>query len=236
MTEALQNPQSEKPVAPALNDETTAPPVVSRRARRAELVQKKSVAQRALVPALSLGAVALFVGVVALNPVASSEPSQAYAGPSVDELNLNGQQQYVAGAVAPDAVTSQQYDVYVTPTPTPVAATTRSASTVSGPAVSPGTAQAIARDMLAGAGWGDDQWGCLYNLWQRESGWSVSASNGSSGAYGIPQALPGSKMASAGSDWQTSAATQISWGFGYIKGRYGTPCGAWAHSESSGWY
>ena len=66
-------------------------------------------------------------------------------------------------------------------------------------------------------------------------GWRVNAAN-SSGAYGIPQALPGSKMASAGADWQTNPATQIAWGLGYIAGRYGTPCGAWDHSESNGWY
>jgi hypothetical protein len=73
-------------------------------------------------------------------------------------------------------------------------------------------------------------------LWNKESGWRVNAYNSGSGAYGIPQALPGSKMASAGADWQTNAATQIKWGLGYIKGRYGTPCGAWGHSQSVGWY
>jgi heat shock protein HslJ len=77
---------------------------------------------------------------------------------------------------------------------------------------------------------------CLEKLFDKESGWNTKASNASSGAYGIPQALPGSKMASEGSDWKTSAATQIKWGIGYIKGRYKTPCGAWAHSESVGWY
>jgi hypothetical protein len=80
------------------------------------------------------------------------------------------------------------------------------------------------------------QFSCLDSLWQRESGWSVSASNASSGAYGIPQALPGSKMASVGQDWQTSAETQIKWGLQYIDSTYGSPCGAWSHEESSGWY
>ncbi|WP_022890081.1 lytic transglycosylase domain-containing protein [Agromyces italicus] len=105
----------------------------------------------------------------------------------------------------------------------------------SGPA-NPSGAQAIARDMLAARGWGDDQFGCLVSLWDRESGWNVYAENPSSGAYGIPQALPGSKMGSAGSDWATNAATQIAWGLGYISDRYGSPCGAWDHSESNGWY
>jgi len=72
-------------------------------------------------------------------------------------------------------------------------------------------------------------------MWQRESGWSTSAAN-ASGAYGIPQALPGSKMATAGPDWQTDPATQISWGLSYIKGRYGSPSAAWSFWQSHGWY
>jgi hypothetical protein len=101
---------------------------------------------------------------------------------------------------------------------------------------SPAGAQAAARGMLANYGWGDDQFGCLVSLWNKESGWNYQAYNSSSGAFGIPQALPGSKMASAGADWQTNAATQVAWGLGYISGRYGSPCGAWGHSQSVGWY
>lgn len=104
-----------------------------------------------------------------------------------------------------------------------------------GAPANPTEAQAIARQMLADRGWGDDQFGCLVALWNRESGWNVYASN-PSGAYGIPQALPGSKMATAGDDWQTSAATQITWGLGYIAGRYGTPCAAYDTALSQGWY
>lgn len=100
----------------------------------------------------------------------------------------------------------------------------------------PGSAQAIAYAMLQSMGLGDDEFACLVALWDRESHWNVYAQNPTSGAYGIPQALPGAKMASAGADWQTSATTQITWGLGYVAGRYGTPCGAWAHSENVGWY
>lgn len=100
----------------------------------------------------------------------------------------------------------------------------------------PGSAQAYAYDAVASRGWGEDQYGCLVSLWDRESGWRVNAMNTSSGAYGIPQALPGSKMASSGGDWETNAATQIEWGLGYVSDRYGSPCGAWAHSEDNGWY
>jgi hypothetical protein len=99
-----------------------------------------------------------------------------------------------------------------------------------------GTAQSIAYKMLPSFGFNaQTQFGCLDDIWSRESGWRYNAEN-ASGAYGIPQALPGSKMASSGSDWLTNPATQINWGLGYIKGRYGTPCGAWAFWEGHGWY
>jgi hypothetical protein len=90
--------------------------------------------------------------------------------------------------------------------------------------------------LMLDAGFKIDQFPCLDKLWKKESGWNPRASNSSSGAYGIPQALPGSKMASVASDWKTNAATQIKWGLGYIEGRYDNPCGAWAHSESTGSY
>jgi len=110
------------------------------------------------------------------------------------------------------------------------------APVVDAPIPSPGTAQSIAYNLLPSFGFNaKQQFGCLNNIWSRESGWRVTAAN-ASGAYGIPQALPGSKMASAGPDWQTNATTQIKWGLGYIKDRYGTPCDAWAFWEGHGWY
>ncbi|BCB79921.1 hypothetical protein GCM10022251_08870 [Phytohabitans flavus] len=90
--------------------------------------------------------------------------------------------------------------------------------------------------VMLNSGFGLDQFPCLDKLWTKESGWNHKARNPSSGAFGIPQSLPGSKMASAGSDWETNPATQIEWGLGYIKGRYGDPCGAWGHSQDVGWY
>jgi hypothetical protein len=99
-----------------------------------------------------------------------------------------------------------------------------------------GSPQQIAAGMLGSFGWSSGEFGCLQSLWNAESGWNVYASNPSSGAYGIPQALPGGKMASAGSDWQSNPATQIRWGLGYIKGIYGSPCAAWSHEEATGWY
>lgn len=96
--------------------------------------------------------------------------------------------------------------------------------------------KALGRLLAADRGWGASEFSCLDSLWSKESGWSWNANNASSGAYGIPQSLPGSKMSSAGSDWSTNPATQIKWGLGYIADRYGTPCGAWAHSQAANWY
>jgi hypothetical protein len=114
----------------------------------------------------------------------------------------------------------------------------RAAQASSAPAAAApqGDPQQIAQSMLGSFGWSTSQFSCLQPLWQQESGWSVTATNTTSGAYGIPQALPGSKMASAGADWQTSAATQIRWGLGYIRSTYGSPCAAWSHEQADGWY
>ncbi|WP_405218207.1 lytic transglycosylase domain-containing protein [Agrococcus sp. Ld7] len=215
----------------------------------------RSTRTRGVLSGLSLLAAAGFVLVtlaaspspqVMADPV--QLPSEQRPGQALDEVT--------GGQVA---LVRDQVIVHTpTPTPTPtsepvVAATPDDASgstesnasaASSAPSIeipraaapNPGSAQAVARDMVSARGWGDEQYSCLYNLWQRESNWNVYAQNSSSGAYGIPQALPGSKMATAGGDWQTNPVTQISWGLGYISGRYGTPCGAWAHSESVGWY
>jgi hypothetical protein len=104
-----------------------------------------------------------------------------------------------------------------------------------GPPPNPSSAQGIAYKLLASFGFSTSQFGCLNDIWTRESGWRYNAAN-ASGAYGIPQALPGSKMATYGSDWQTNPATQIKWGLNYIKSRYGSPCQAWAVWQSQGWY
>jgi hypothetical protein len=97
-------------------------------------------------------------------------------------------------------------------------------------------ARHTARNMLGHFGWGGRQFSPLDKLWNRESSWNKYAYNPSSGAYGIPQAVPGSKMASAGKHWRTNATTQIRWGLGYIKSRYGWPRRAWYHELAYGWY
>lgn len=112
-------------------------------------------------------------------------------------------------------------------------------STASNPPAAPpdpGTAQSIAYNMLSQFGWSPSTYfSCLNNIWTRESGWLYNAEN-PSGAYGIPQALPGDKMASAGPNWMTDPTTQIKWGLGYIQERYGDPCSAWSFWQAHDYY
>ncbi len=195
-----------------------------------------------------LGALATFavVGMAAayLSPLGTAIMSSASAQeepPVTLYASALGDAQSVELASASDGkaadLNRDSYVAYVKPpAPKPVTVQARVASfTAPFVAPSPGTAQAIAYDMVKARGWGESEFSCLVALWKRESGWRVNASN-PSGAYGIPQALPGSKMASAGADWATNPATQITWGLGYISSRYSTPCGAWGHSQSTGWY
>jgi hypothetical protein len=121
-----------------------------------------------------------------------------------------------------------------TPAPPPVVVVVPS---VPGGAVNdPAGARNYAAGRLSAYGWSQDQFQCLAQLWTKESNWLTTATNPDSGAYGIAQALPASKYASAGSDWLISYRTQVDWGLAYILNRYGSPCGAWNHSVVKNWY
>ena len=96
--------------------------------------------------------------------------------------------------------------------------------------------KALARALMPQYGISSSEFDCLDNIWSQESGWDVHADNPTSSAYGIPQALPGSKMASAGPNWEDNPETQIRWGLGYIKARYGSACEAWSYKQGAGWY
>lgn len=147
----------------------------------------------------------------------------------------------VSREIVVSAVRTERVDEVVsvgTRVPAPAAPRTTSSSSSapsSGPVLT-GSNREIGASLAAQRGWTGSQWQCLDALWQRESGWNHLAMNPSSGAYGIPQSLPGSKMATVAADWRTNPATQITWGLNYIAGRYGTPCGAWSHSQAVGWY
>lgn len=214
--------------------------------------------KRSTIPALSFFGVFLFVGGSLFNPL-QADVAQAAVDTPVLVKTPQAPQQYTAhGTYGEAAADRDGYGVTVpAPKPKPKvveddttaddataddAATSDTESvsaenTLAAVAATPdaGSAQAVALQLVTARGWGTDQYNCLVSLWNKESGWRVNAYN-PSGAYGIPQALPGSKMATAGADWQTNPATQITWGLNYIAGVYGTPCGAWGHSQANNWY
>lgn len=157
-----------------------------------------------------------FVLVTAVDPYsgATASPYFQLAGSATDDGPA--QAVLVAGSYT-NTITRDGYAVTEKPEPVPVpviVAVEKKTQTFIAPSAAvpdPGSAQAYAYDAVATRGWGEEQYNCLVSLWQKESGWRVNAQNGSSGAYGIPQALPGSKMATAGADWATNAGTQIEW-------------------------
>ncbi|MGN8050792.1 lytic transglycosylase domain-containing protein [Curtobacterium sp. 22159] len=238
---------------------TPADPRIVKQRRARAVVPAKSTAprsvnasarKRATIPALSFFAVSGIVVGSLFNPLQPDVAQAAVSAPVLVKAPAAPQEYTAHGTYAAFDVTRDAYGVTV-PKPKTVEAPkteTTTDSTTSTAKVSasntlaataatpdPGSAQAIAQQMVTDRGWGSDQYNCLVSLWNKESGWRVNAYN-PSGAYGIPQALPGSKMASVGADWQTNPATQITWGLNYIAGVYGTPCGAWGHSQSFNWY
>ena len=209
-----------------------------------------------MLPALGFVASFAFVSASLVNPISGAEATTRVVG-GASVLVAPGQSYSVIGASAP-TVDRDGYGVTLPPPPPPpepepviteepadevasavVTAEEPPAAAAAAPVAGtpdPGNAKAIAAGMVSARGWGAGEYDCLVSLWNKESGWNVYASNGSSGAYGIPQSLPGSKMATAGADWQTNPATQITWGLNYISGVYGSPCGAWSHSQAVNWY
>ncbi|MDQ0801017.1 lytic transglycosylase domain-containing protein [Arthrobacter sp. SLBN-112] len=153
---------------------------------------------------------------------AARQPKPAPAAPAGNAANPAPPADPVPGSPPQPAV----------PSPPPVVVPSVPGGAVNDPA----GAKAYASGRLGAFGWGPDQFQCLAQLWTKESSWLTTATNASSGAYGIAQALPPGKYASAGSDWLTSYRTQIEWGLGYISDRYGSPCGAWSHSVALNWY
>jgi hypothetical protein len=193
---------------------------------------------------LSLFAILASAGIALVSvtdPYAGATAAPFYQKPVL--VKATGVQRYkIDGGYVLVDITRDSFKVVDAPKPKAAAkaaaGSTASSSSSSGAAsyTTPvGTAQTFAAKAVAGKGWAPSEFSCLVSLWNRESGWNTHAAN-PSGAYGIPQALPGSKMASAGGDWQNSYQTQITWGLGYISGSYGSPCGAWAHSNAYGWY
>ena len=186
-----------------------------------EQVSARREVRERVVGVIALASVAVLLAWPLANP--HLDPASAFFTPQTDRADI--EQLRVTGE-AGQVIRDGSWSV------------TRPASATA-PAVGtpdPGTAQAIAYELVSAAGHSDTEYRCLHALWMRESGWNHFAQNPSSGAYGIPQALPAAKMASAGADWATNPETQIRWGLGYIDARYGSPCAAWEHSEQKNWY
>ena len=182
-----------------------------------------------VLPVFAFLACFMFVMAAAVDPTASiamteESPERVSAGPG---------QTFMATEEVDGEANRGDYSVSKIKKAAPAAAF---AGAPAAGAPDPGSAKAIALKLVQARGWNTAQYDCLVALWGKESGWNVYAFNAGSGAYGIPQALPGNKMASVGADWKTSAKTQIIWGLGYIQGRYVNPCGAWAQSQAKGWY
>ena len=187
----------------------------------------KTVARPKIAPTLGIFFVASLVMLTAVDPysgtMASANTMQVFDGPSDEYQQLEivpvegpgfarGDFEVITGAGVTKLL------VKMAPTP------------------DQGSPKDFALAQTVERGWNYNQYSCLVKLWERESNWRHTAENKSSGAYGIPQSLPGSKMATAGPDWRTNPETQIRWGLGYISGRYGTPCAALAHSDEHNWY
>ena len=171
--------------------------------------------------------------VTVTDPYAGATAAPFYQEPVL--VKQSGVQRYPVdgGYVLVDIERDGYTTVIDAPDPSPAeAASSDGGSPAPGRAVPAGTAQTYAAKLVASRGWAPSEFSCLVSLWNRESGWNMHAAN-PSGAYGIPQALPGSKM---GAGWQDDYQVQIRWGLGYIAGSYGSPCGAWGHSYAVGWY
>jgi hypothetical protein len=188
------------------------------------------------VTAAAIGAMVYYHTTSTADPLAMVV-AQVATGKSGTLLEKERQQIILEDAASQAFTVTSKPKIASTPTPPTSGGTGGGGAPLvpSGPPPDPSSAQGIAYGLLSSYGFSTSQWGCLDDLWNQESGWRYNAEN-ASGAYGIPQALPGSKMASAGPNWQTNPTTQIKWGLGYIKSLYGTPCGAWDHEEADGWY
>jgi len=245
-----------RPAIPASPRDSEAPaaapsPAGSRSSRKKKrgLFHRSGIAAPALVVAVLLVVLVL----IAARLVNTNGRGAAGLFPSIDSLGTSAQvaaivqerETIVAMNAAAETLTVDSKPAMADPAQIAAAQQAQSAGDTSGgtgiqttaPPADPTSAEQIGKAELVDFGFSEStQWPCLYDLWQQESGWNVYAENPSSGAYGIPQSLPGSKMASAGADWQTNPTTQIIWGLGYIKSIYGTPCSAWQNELDVGSY
>jgi hypothetical protein len=229
----------------------TASPAGSRSGRKKKrgLFHRSGVVAPAMVVAVLLVAIVL----IAARLVNTDGAGAGGLFPSIDSLGDSTQvaaleqerQTIIAMNAAAETLTVDSKPTMADPAQIQAGQQAQSAGDTSGgtgiqtsaPPADPTSAEEIGKTELVDFGFSEStEWPCLYDLWQQESGWNVYAENPSSGAYGIPQSLPGDKMATVASDWQTDPTTQIIWGLDYIKATYGTPCAAWQNELDYGSY
>jgi hypothetical protein len=194
--------------------------------------------------AVAAASCALLIGVGAAGQ--ASEPTTPAARPTAEApttANAESRVDFEKSLVeAKDAPSQAPVEPQAAPAPPPAPAPAPAPEPAPAPAPAPvavddpAAAQAYAASQLATYGWAPDEMQCLSTLWTKESDWKTTATNPSSGAYGVVQSLPAEKMASAGADYLTNFQTQINWGLNYIKERYGSPCGALNFHLANNWY
>lgn len=211
--------QAVAPVSATVTQASQAPVAPAPKARPLVQVVGSVVPRGVHAPVLVAGAGPLVLGAVAAQAGAKAATPTATAGAAMRAQAVRAQARAARAKVTASRSSARK------------AASARPAR-----AALSGSPKTIARSLVASKGWGAQQFRCLEKLWDKESDWIATADNPTSSAYGIPQALPGHKMASEGPRWRTDPATQIRWGLKYIDGRYGTPCEAWAHSRANNWY
>jgi hypothetical protein len=245
-----------EPTRPAAPGDSAASGVNAGPARSRSARKKRGLFHRTgiVAPALVVAVLLVVVVLIAAKLATTNGKDAAGLYPSIDSLGQTTQvqaleqerQTFIAMKAAAKTLTVDSKPVMADPTQIKAGQEAQSAGDTSGgtgiqtsaPPANPTSAEEIGKEELVHFGFsGTTQWTCLYNLWERESGWNVYAENPSSLAYGIPQSLPADKMAQAGADWQTNPTTQIIWGIeDYIKPVYGTPCGAWQSEVDRGYY
>ncbi len=214
-------------------------PVERARAARHTLTQPHILATAAVTvtATVALGAVGIAPSDAAETAaVTAAASAPANPAPSVSEIAIAAQRaETAASRAAQQRSDIKAREAAAAKAKAKKAAAARKAKALANAQKNP---KAVAQSLLGDYGFGSGQWQCLETLWTGESGWKYTAANTGSGAYGIPQALPGSKMGTIGADWRTNPATQIRWGLQYIKATYGSPCaalGAW-NSRYPHWY
>jgi hypothetical protein len=248
-----------EPTAPATpaspGDSETSAVTPSPAGSRSGRKKKRGLFHRSgiVAPALVVAVLLVVIVLTAARLVNTDGKGATGLFPSIDSLGSSAQvaaivherETIVAMNAAAATLTVDSKPTMADPAKIKAAQAAQSAGNTSGgtgiqttaPPADPTSAEQIGKAELVDFGFSEStQWPCLYDLWERESGWNVYAENPSSGAYGIPQSLPGDKMASVASDWQTDPTTQIKWGLGYIKSIYGTPCAAWQNELNVGSY